>query len=115
LQTLESLMREVKAKRTLAPGKTKRKQPIFTKDESELLQKKAELQKQMEEQSTITFKTTQEARRYFQAVKPPNALGWVCNYKNTVHPSPDGCMHPEHGGHWELFTDITWVSTNEDV
>ena len=117
LRALEGLMKEAKAKRKeqLKPVKSEKRTALFTKEESELMQKKAELRKQMEEQSEITFKTTQEARRYFQAVKPPNALGWICNYKTTVHPSPDGCAHPEHGGHWELFTDITWVSTTEDV
>jgi hypothetical protein len=44
--------------------------------------------------------TNQEIRRYFMAVRPPNAAGWLCNAYNVIHPDPLHCTKPTAGGKW---------------
>jgi hypothetical protein len=53
------------------------------------------------------FLTQQEARKFFNARRPPNASGWLCNFTNTVHPEgPNACDEPHHGGYWYIGDTI---------
>lgn len=55
----------------------------------------------------LTFATSHDARRFHMANRPPNAIGWHCNYADYFHPvpeGPNGCHCPELGGVWIFDT-----------
>lgn len=53
-----------------------------------------------------TESTGQQARARIMALRAKLAVtvreptGWRCNRWNAVHPSPNSCAAPEHGGEW---------------
>lgn len=65
--------------------------------EEEERQRMQELMKQMAQKS---FNTNQEARRFYRSIRPKRAVGWCCNFTRTVHPCPEDCAEPWHGGYW---------------
>ena len=85
-------------------------QAIAQKQELERQKQKAiaDAQAALESFRSKQFLTHQDARRFFNARKPPNPSGWLCNFTNTVHTDgPNGCDEPCHGGYWYTGETIT--------
>jgi hypothetical protein len=75
----------------------------------------------MEKLQQRHFKTNQEARRFFGAlkvllptiVKTRKLVGWRCVAFNCLHPDgPQGCADPSKGGEW-IFDDKEEVQIKE--
>jgi chemotaxis protein histidine kinase CheA len=72
--------------------------------------KAAALRKQQEEAAALraaiekvrnkTFADPQKARRFHNAMRPPNSQGWRCNAYGCVHSDPNDCACPQGGGMW---------------
>jgi len=57
------------------------------------------------------FFSHQDARRWYSANRHPNAVGWLCNFSNTVHLYPAGandCDEPGLGG-CDYFGNVIFV------
>lgn len=69
------------------------------------INKEREIQQELNKMAQLTFQSSQEARRFFNATKPrlypAKPLYWLCNYANYKHPDgPAGCAEPKLGGYW---------------
>lgn len=55
------------------------------------------------------------ARNVAMARRPRlSRLGWRCNWKNALHPSPLNCACPQQGGKWIVIDDKTEKELEED-
>jgi hypothetical protein len=68
-----------------------------------MMQEKIEKLKEfLRKTASRTFMSSQQARRYHNSIKPKMTKGWMCNYTATVHPNPEECAEPWHGGCWMI-------------
>jgi hypothetical protein len=114
--------REAAAQRRVETEKKQQENEQLAKIK-EATARKAELERQkavaIEELSAAarkfaskTFLSHQEARRWHSAHHHPNAVGWLCNFTNTVHLYPAGandCDQPGLGG-CDYFGDTISVN-----
>jgi hypothetical protein len=87
-----------------------RQQEACRRQRQERLRQQEELERQVAEKAKVsrTFHSNQEARRYFNAIRPGlgDDLAWKCYAYNTIHRGgPDECANPEEGGVWGYFGD----------
>ncbi len=80
--------------------------------EKELAAKRQALQEKLDAMAAKTFPSPQEARNFFDARKPPvENLVWNCKFNDSVHPDPQNCGQPQHGGKWIIYEgEIEWVT-----
>jgi hypothetical protein len=111
---IEKVEQSEKKKKTYRPlFSEKQKESIKTLGKAadeEVKRQEEERKKQEEEKQKLqallyqmrnkTFSTNQDARRYYSAHKPIYTLGWCCNFTGTIHPCPEDCAEPWHGGYW---------------
>jgi hypothetical protein len=99
------------------------KENIKKEKEKQILQQQKEnnAMRLMEETRKKTFKSNQESRKFFGALKillpvivqKRIPLGWKCNAFGVVHDNPQGCSATESGGIWlfETRTEKSFKST----
>jgi hypothetical protein len=82
----------------------------INKRSQEIENKRRQIQEKLDEMSNQSFPSPQTARTYFSARKPPiENLVWNCRFNNSIHPDPQNCGQPQHGGKWIIVEgDIEW-------
>lgn len=92
-----------------------------TKESEQKTASPSDLTASLQKLQQKTFKTNQEARRFFGAlkvllptmVKVPVPIGWRCNAFNCFHPDgPQGCADPGPGGEW-IFEERSEIKIKE--
>lgn len=66
--------------------------------------KRRELQQMLDATAARPGENPVHTRNFVMARKPASALvGWKCNFKQAIHPSPCACACPQLGGKWVVI------------
>jgi hypothetical protein len=95
----ERRRREEEDKRRREAEERRRREEQKKRKEEEQ-KRREQLEEMLKHTANRTFANNQEARRFFEAHRPRNPHGWLCNAYNNVHNNPSECAEPERGGRW---------------